>query len=266
MLHTTADSLIPPAGVAVPLAAAAWLYVRGLARTNARRPRIITFVAGWTALGIALATPLHDAGGRWLSMHMLQHMLLMNVAAPLLVWSRPGGVLLRGLPTSARAPAIRMVRSLRRPYVVATGLAAAFALHLVILWAWHAPPLYDRTLSSTLIHDAQHVTLLGAALLFWTSVEPALKRRALSGAAVFSLFVTTLHTSMLAALLTFSSVVWYAPYAWSDRALQDQQLAGLIMWVPGALPYVIAALAVVWNALSETQPARAAATVHADVR
>lgn len=255
MLHPLNDgSVLPPAGVAIPLAAAAVLYVRGLGRTRQRRPAVATFIGGWAALGLALATPLHGAGQAYLSAHMLQHMLLMTVAAPLLVLSRPTPVLLRGLPGAGRHAAIRVLRALRRPVAWLLGIVAACAVQAVLLWAWHAPPLYSLTVTNVWVHDAQHVTLLGGALLFWASVEPALRRRSLAGLAVLSLFLTMLHTSVLAALLTFSSVVWYEPYAWSPRALDDQQLAGLIMWVPGALPYMAAALLVTWRALEERRP------------
>jgi putative membrane protein len=262
MLHALNDgSLLPPPGVAVPLAAAAAVYVRGLGRTRQRRPRAGAFIGGWAVLGLALATPLHGAGQSWLSAHMLQHMLLMSVAAPLLVWSRPTGILLRGLPARGRAELIRVMRWLRPAVSRLSGIGVACALQAVLLWLWHAPAFYTRTLTSGLVHDAQHITLLGAAVLFWASIEPALRQRSLAGLAVLSLFVTTLHTSVLAALLTFSSVVWYAPYAWSPEALSDQQLAGLIMWVPGALPYVAAALLVLWSALEEPRPRMRAAAV-----
>jgi putative membrane protein len=260
MLHALGEgSLLPPPGVAVPLAGAAALYVRGLGRTRQKRPRAVAFICGWSLLGIALATPLHGAGQSWLSAHMLQHMLLMSLAAPLLVWSRPTGILLRGLPDPGRSVVIRTMGWLRPALRRLSGIGVACALQAVLLWLWHAPAFYTRTLTSGLVHDAQHITLLGGAVLFWASIEPAFRQRSLAGPAVLSLFITTLHTSVLAALLTFSSVVWYAPYAWSPEALSDQQLAGLIMWVPGALPYVAGALLVLWAVLEEPR-ARITAT------
>jgi putative membrane protein len=123
----------------------------------------------------------------------------------------------------------------------------AWALHGAALWLWHAPALFEAALRSEAIHYLQHVSLLATALLFWASILPrrADARTRLVG--VFSLFTTSMHMTLLGALLTLSPTVWYASYAAVAApaglsALEDQQIAGLIMWVPAGLVYVAAAL------------------------
>jgi putative membrane protein len=112
------------------------------------------------------------------------------------------------------------------------------------LWIWHAPPLFQSTLTSELSHSLQHISFLASALLFWWG----LFERDRSGRAVVYLFLTIIHTGLLGALLTFAPHLWYPAYGeraaiWGLTALQDQQLGGLIMWVPGSLTYIAAGLA-----------------------
>jgi lanthanide-dependent methanol dehydrogenase len=250
ILHGQPLSVSPPLGVALPLATAALLCVRGLGRVHATRPRVLAFIAGWAILGIALATPLHGLGQRALAWHMAQHVLLMALAAPLLVWSRPAHVLLRGLPVIGRRAGIGLMRRIMPALDLCTGVLIAAALHAVVVWTWHVPRLYTIGVRNAAVHDVQHITMLIAALLFWASVLAAVGMRQRTGAAVLSLFVTTLHLSLLAVLMTFARAPWYEAYRTNPGALEDQQLAGLLMWIPGALPYVGVALALVWLLLS----------------
>jgi putative membrane protein len=124
----------------------------------------------------------------------------------------------------------------------------AWALHGGALWLWHAPPLFEAALESEAIHYLQHLTLLVTALLFWASLLPRRADTRSRIVAVFSLFTTSIHATLLGALLTLSPAVWYAHYTGAEgagglSALEDQQLAGLIMWVPFGIVYVAAALA-----------------------
>ena len=105
------------------------------------------------------------------------------------------------------------------------------------LWLWHAPPLFEAALESEAVHYLQHLTLLVTALLFWASLLPRRADTRSRIMAVFSLFTTSIHATLLGALLTLSPTVWYASYAGAEgsgglSALEDQQLAGLIKWVP----------------------------------
>ncbi len=206
------------------------------------------FAAGWIVLALSLVSPLHALGSALFSAHMAQHELLMVVAAPLLVagrpiipavWSFPESGR-RGFRAMIRAPAVLIVWGfLSRP-------AVAFFLHAAAIWLWHLPSLYQATVGSEIAHTAQHASFLLTALLFWwTILRPRSRRK--SGAALLSLFATALHTGLLGALLTFSTSAWYPVYLattgpWGLSPIEDQQLGGLIMWIPGGLAYLIAAL------------------------
>jgi cytochrome c2 len=128
-----------------------------------------------------------------------------------------------------------------------TAPVIAFAIHAIALWTWHLPRLYQATLTSELVHSLQHVSFLFTALLFWWTIFAARAGEFRRGLAVFLLFATVLQTGALGALLTFSGTLWYPAYAasataWGLTPLEDQQLGGLIMWIPGSLAYIVAAL------------------------
>jgi putative membrane protein len=133
----------------------------------------------------------------------------------------------------------------------------AFALHALALWLWHVPAAYQATLRSNLAHTAQHASFLGTALLFWWMVLHSRGARAAHGPAIFCLFATVLHTGVLGALLTLAPTVLYPDYvpwtrAWGLTPLEDQQLGGLFMWIPGGLAYVAAGLALLADWLRES--------------
>jgi cytochrome c oxidase assembly factor CtaG len=138
----------------------------------------------------------------------------------------------------------------------------AWALHAVAIWLWHAPSLYQATLGSETVHTIQHVSFFGTSLLFWWAVLHGVGSRLARPSAVIYLFTTAGHTSLLGALLTFSPRLWYPLYdatttPWGLTPLEDQQLAGVIMWVPAGLSYLIAALALAATWLKEPGPHRA---------
>jgi len=207
-----------------------------------------TFAAGWIVLAISLVSPLHALGSALFSAHMAQHEIIMVLAAPLLIAGRPIVPALWSLPPSGRLWLQRMVHSpamtsvwrfVSRPLV-------AFLLHGVAIWIWHVPGFYDAAVRSEIVHTAQHASFLVTALLFWWTILPASATRR-NAAALFSLFGTALHTGLLGALLTFSDASWYPVYhattgPWSLSPLEDQQLGGLIMWIPGGLTYLVVAL------------------------
>jgi cytochrome c oxidase assembly factor CtaG len=215
-------------------------------------------------LAASLLSPLHAASEQLFAAHMVQHELLMVVAAPLLALSRPLHVLLDGVPSSLRGrvevlvdrpPARRAWRTLNRPL-------EAWLIHGVVIWVWHIPVLFQATLSNDAVHAAQHLSFLGSGYLFWASlVADDYPER--GGLAILSLFTTAVHTGVLGALISFSRYPWYAAYArraaaWGMTPLADQQLAGLIMWIPASAAYLIAALLIVrrWLRASETTVSR----------
>jgi putative membrane protein len=190
---------------------------------------------------------------------MAQHELLMVVAAPLLVLGRPIIPLLWSLPLTWRrlAGVWALTTPVQSVWVPLTLPLVAWALHAVVIWIWHAPSLYEATLASETIHTLQHVSFLGTALLFWWALLRGREGRLGRPAAVIYLFTTSVHTSLLGVLLTFSSRPWYGLYdattaPWGLTPLEDQQLAGVIMWVPAGLAYLIAALGLAATWLRET--------------
>lgn len=265
-------------GLMLLLGLAAWLYAAGTQQWRRRLPpprglrrwEAACFWSGWGTLVLALLSPLHAWGQMLFAAHMTQHELLMLVAAPLLVLGRPWTVALFALPRGeARAVSAFWRRS---SFAEAGHWAArplvAWSVHAVALWAWHVPVLFEATLRWPVVHDLQHVSFFGSAVLFWF----ALGREGLDwrhgAAALLYLFTTMLHSGALGALLLLANHPLYPAYAaraatWGLTPLEDQQIGGLIMWVPAGIVYVIAALAAVanWLRASERRGKCAAAVV-----
>jgi putative membrane protein len=243
--------------VTVPLLLAVLAYLRGLRRAWHRAGRgrgvsqaeALAFCAGCAVLALMLVVPLHAWGRLRFAPHMAEHELLTVVAAPLLAAGRPAVPYLLALPLAWRRRLARWIINggPRRLWRVLVRPGVAWGLYGVALWLWHAPALFEAALRSEAIHYLQHVTLLTTALLFWASILPRRADARTRMVGVFSLFTTSMHMTLLGALLTLAPTVWYASYAALPApaglsALEDQQIAGLIMWVPGGLVYVAAAL------------------------
>jgi cytochrome c oxidase assembly factor CtaG len=230
-------------------------YVRLRLRTrragSIRAKQLAAFLAGWLALLAALDSPLDALSAALFSAHMVQHELLMIVVAPLLVLSRPLGVWIWAFPKPVRMGLGRAARA--RPVHAAwrwlTLPTVAWVLHATALWAWHAPRLFEAALANAGIHTLQHASFLLSALLFWWTIFGEPSQSARNGHAMLSLFTTMAHTGALGALLTLAPGLWYPSYVEPCTALgfdplQDQQLGGLIMWVPGGLAYLVGGLVV----------------------
>ncbi|HSK09117.1 MAG TPA: cytochrome c oxidase assembly protein [Vicinamibacterales bacterium] len=240
-----------------PLAIAATLYARGIWRLNRRGAaeysprslRVIAYWAGWLSLIIALLSPVHRLGAFLFWVHMVQHEILMLVSAPLLALSRPLVPMLWGLPGGWARSAAGLLREPRArwSWALLTTPFVAWAVHGVALWVWHGPALFQATLHNDFIHYVQHLTFFGTGLLFWWSIFHHRLGYAVYGVGVLYVFMTAVHSSILGALLTFAPAVWYPAYlettkAWGLTALEDQQLAGLIMWVPAGVAYGVIGL------------------------
>lgn len=260
-------------GIVIPLFLSAWLYSRGLERMwrrsgagrGIRRWEAACFAGGWGALFVALVSPLHALGEALFSAHMVQHELLMAVAAPLLVLGRPVIPFLWAIPVRWRrrlggwakaAPVRGAWRGMTGPFV-------SWFLHAAALWLWHLPFAYDAAVHSAAIHALQHASFLVTGLLFWWAVIHGREGRMGYGTSVLYLFATAMHSGGLGALLTLTSRPWYPAYgattaAWGLTPLEDQQLAGLIMWIPAGAVYLVAALALIaaWMRESERRGAR----------
>jgi putative membrane protein len=234
-------------------------------------PAVGTDLSGTTGgvVALALLSPIHAFGETLFSAHMVQHLLLILVAAPLLALGSPALPLWRALPAGARSasgalrrrsPVNALARVLGAPVFVG-------ALHAVVLWIWHLPRVYDAAVANEALHVVEHMSFTGSAFLLWAVVLRGPTRRAPSRAVALALlFVTALHSSALGALLTFASQPLFAAHrhgaiAWGLGPLTDQQLAGLIMWVPAGAFYVVAMSAVFLSWLKEDheRPARSVA-------
>jgi putative membrane protein len=200
--------------------------------------QVAAFLAAVVTLVVALLSPLDTLGDRYLfSAHMVQHMLLAVVFPPLLLLGLPAWLF---APPLHYRPVLLVGRALANPF-------AAFFLLNGALYIWHIPPLYDATLTHEGLHVAEHLIFLATGVLFWWPVlgpAPELPRLSRPLAVVY-LFFGCQPMVLLGALLTFASQPFYTPYVaapriWGFNPLLDQQLGGLIMWLPTNIPYLIA--------------------------
>jgi putative membrane protein len=239
--------------VTLPLACSLVWYLLGWCKLASRsHTRNVSgtrwFLLGWAALAVALVTPLHTAGERSFAAHMLEHELLMLVAAPLLVLSRPIGIALWALPHGGRLALSRTGHAVGALWHLITRPIAATLAQAAALWLWHAPRLFDLALANSGWHIVQHLCFLVTALLFWWAMLVG-RGRSHVGLAIGCLFFTATVSGALGALMAFSNSPWYAGYAQNGldafglSPAQDQQLAGLLMWVPGGLVHAGAGLA-----------------------
>jgi len=244
----------------LPWVVVSFLYARrGLLEESAARPTIaqhLLFAAGIVCLVVALVSPLCRMASTLAWAHMVQHVLLVAGAPLLLVLSRPGNVLMAGLPSALRKKAVacsRTVASASQPYAY---LLVSFVLYGVNIWFWHIPALYQGALLGVGLHLVMYAMLLLVSLLFWHSMLETYRiPGGASGLAAILLFFTFLHTALLGLLLALSPQVWYPLLAqrgaaWGLSPLDDQRLAGLIMWIPMGGAYFTAALAIVARLIS----------------
>jgi putative membrane protein len=220
------------------------------------------YTGGLLALAVALVSPLDALGGALFSGHMVQHLVLVLGAAPLLALGAPLLGWLWALPPGGRravargwhrAPALRaLARALSHP-------ASAWLLHAGVLWAWHVPGLYDAAVASDVVHAAEHASFLFTAFLFWWAlVHPGGAFRRAPGLGVLYVFTFALQNGILGAWLTLATRSLYAAHAhttqvWGFTPLQDQQIAGAIMWVPGSTAYLLAVVALFARWLKEAE-------------
>lgn len=224
------------------------------------RWRHASFAAGWLTLFLALTSPIHELGEQLFSAHMLQHEILILLSAPLISASHPGATCLWALAPRHRAHIGGWVHTVEKSASVRllTAPLSAWLLETIALWVWHIPALYDATLSSDWIHAAQHLSFFLTAVLFWSALY-GVGRSAMSyGTGTFYVFGAAAQCSALGALLTFSAVLWYPAYEtttmrWGLTPLQDQQLGGVIMWVPSSIVFIVIGLTLFARWLSESE-------------
>ena len=253
--------------VLIPLALAAYLYAKGTLRFGRKEA---CFTAGMLALFFALVWPLDVLGEQIFSMHMLQHLLLMNVAAPLLVLGAPLGPFLRALPLSWRIDLARLggSRRWRTGWRWLTGVAVATVLQQLVLWSWHTPRGVAWALASEPVHVAMHASLLIAALLFWTAVL-----RPQGGyywVPIAGVLVTLKVSGVITIVLLLQPVALYSAYGelafrWGLTPEQDEQIGWGLMMILGTFSYLTAAIglfAVSFLKLERQAPAAGKVAAH----
>ena len=258
-MHAHALTWKPDIFAASALAISLTLYLAGLLRMRAFPPRIeiASFAIGWGTMAVALLSPIATLSERLFSVHMTQHELLMLVAAPLIAIGRPLVPMLWALPhrwrtwisTASPGDALRL----------ASSPLAVFVLHAMALWIWHLPFLYDAAVLDDRVHLFQHVCFTATAALFWWGLIRGRYGRSGYGIAFIYIFATALHSGGLGALLAFSNRAWYPLYvqrANGGDAIADQQLGGLIMWVPAGVLLMLIALAMFAAWLGEAERRR----------
>jgi putative membrane protein len=214
------------------------------------------FWVGWAAMMIAVLPPIDGLATILFSAHMFQHELLMLIGAPLVVAGRPFSTCLWGLPSTARRSAGRLLQggAIGGAWRTLTAPAIAWLLHGVVLWVWHVPALYEWAVRNEGVHAIQHAMFVGTSVLFWWGLIYGRYGRAGYGASVFYVFTTVVHTGWLGAAFALSPSPIYAVYAHrSADPVSDQQLAGLVMWVPAGIVLTLTGIALFAAWLGEAE-------------
>jgi len=260
---------IPPAAT-FALVLSALVYLRGwwlLRRAGSPSIppwRAVSFIGGLLTLFVALASPMDVFNGFLVTAHMLQHMLLMMVAPPLILLGSPLIPLVRGLPVFA-------AREFAGPFLnwplagriglTLTHPVCALILMGVVMFAWHTPALYELALRSSAWHQTEHAFFFLTSLIFWWPVIQPWPSRARwpRWAMVPYLVIADLQNTALSAILVFSDRVLYPSYSRAPRlfglsAMEDQAAAGSIMWVLGSVAFLIPAVIIAVQCLSKKSP------------
>ncbi len=262
--------VIIPLVVLGTLFLAGWRRLRAQSRNTGRHSlgaawRPVCYIAGLLVIALALLSPFDTLVQQLFFTHMIQHLLLIMIAPPLLLLPNPMPFLLWGLPARLRlavggminnivhkqSPAGRVLRWLTAPVIV-------WFLFVTIVIGWHDPSLYNVALRSEWVHDLEHLTMFGAGMLFWWTVTGAGPRlhKNLSRPAKIAFILSAIPPNMaLGIVLAFSQQPIYAFYSdmprlWGISALDDQRISGVIMWIPGNMMYFLAALAIIFLILS----------------
>ena len=234
------------------LAISGWLYLAGIRRAGraVRWWHIAAFAGGWLTLVIALVSPIDALSDILFSAHMTQHELLMLVAAPLLVAGMPLVAMMHGLPGRIRPVVVSAFRSpaVAKTWQFLTNGVNVWIIHAIVIGVWHIPLFYEAALRSEPLHFFQHFCFLGSAVFFWWALVHGRYGKLGYGMGVMYVFTTAMYTGALGALITVAPRLLYPIYGPRSAAvgvdpLEDQQLAGLIMWIPAGVIFVLVGLA-----------------------
>jgi putative membrane protein len=254
-----------PCWTAAVVSAATVLYLRGFAQLHRQMPsryptqRLWFYLFGTAVLAVALLSPLDAFDDQLLTVHMIQHLLLLLVAPPLLLLGAPWIVIMRAIPPMVAKRTIGSILK-RHPCKhflgVVTNPVGAFLLFSVAMLGWHLPGLFELALRSNWWHAIEHASFILGGILFWYPVVrpwPAVERWS-PWALVPYLLIADAENSILAAFMVFSGRLLYPSYASVPRmygfsAIDDQIVAGAIMWVPGSILFLVPAIIIVLGAL-----------------
>ena len=235
--------------VAAPVLILAWAYAVGWWQLRHRGGaisawRVAASAGGWLGVLVALSAPLDRLAHASFAAHMIQHLLLIAGAAPLLLLADPFAALCWALPAPVRLRAGRLLRGgapLRALWRGLTTVSLAWLTHVAALWLWHLPRAYDAAVADRVVHDVEHLVFFGTAVLFWWPIiqpAPRLRPPAGYGIRVSYLVLAALQGSLLGLLLTMSREAWYRAYP----SAEDQSLGGLVMWGVGGAVDMLAVL------------------------
>jgi putative membrane protein len=219
--------------------------------------RPIGYLLGLLCIALALISPIDSLGQQLFFMHMIQHLLLIMIAPPLLLIANPMPVLLWGLPTKWRLSAGHAIGHLlhrdsqfRHVLRTATAPGIVWLVWVIALFSWHDPSMYNAALRYDFIHDLEHLSFFIASMLFWwhvTGAGPRVHRQfGYIGAIAFCLAAVPPNMA-LGVWLAFNENVIYSyyeavPRLWVTDPLTDQRIGGIIMWIPGSMMFLLAAL------------------------
>ena len=218
--------------------------------------RLFSYLAGLLCIVLALLSPVEVLSGQLFFMHMIQHMLLVMCAAPLLLISNPFPILLWGLPSRIRSVVggLFVGKSwLRKALERFTGAGKSWMLFVIVYIGWHDPMLYEAALHSSVVHDIEHISFFLVSILFWwhvTSAAPRVHQHLAYGRRIAYLLVTVPVNMITGVAITFSRQPIYEYYVkvqrpWALTVMQDQMLGGIIMWIPGSMMLIIAIIVLV---------------------
>jgi len=256
-----------PLALLLVLYGVGWWRLRGRSRALAPPWRLLTWLSGIAAIGAALLSPIDRLADDLFFIHMIQHLLLIKVAAPALLLANPLPAVLWGLPRPVRAWVGRLLtpgEPLRIAARALTGLPVAWLAYAVTLWLWHLPAAYDAALSHRLLHDGEHLAFFWTGVLFWWPVispAPHLRGRAQPAVRIVYLVLAAFQEAVLGLLLAVAPWVLYSSYALAPRVLalgarEDQAWGGIIMWGAGGAIDMLVVLVLVFRLLGhQEQPA-----------
>ncbi|MCB8988788.1 MAG: cytochrome c oxidase assembly protein [Ardenticatenaceae bacterium] len=230
--------------------------------------RFISYLAGLVILGIALMSPIDVLGGQLFFMHMIQHLLLIMIVPPLLLIANPMAVVLWGLPDGARrkigggiSVALHRDSYLRQLIRAVTAPGLVWLVWVIVVIGWHDPNMYNWALRSDFVHDLEHLSFFLVSMVYWwhvTGAGPRIhKQFGLLGRIIF--VVAAIPPNMLTGIvLAFADSPIYTyylavPRIWNISVMTDQRVSGVVMWIPGSMMYIIAALILIGQLLDQEE-------------